>query len=94
MTGHMNMFLPLGDHDHALVRELILDAADGDFIAGNLLGREQHVISTRQFDLVAVASNAAQCGSRLALPSSSDYHHLVCGAGPLLPQNRWLQESP
>ena len=56
MAGDVDFALPVGDHLDAAIGEQVLDAADGELVAGNLAAREQHD--------VALASGSSGCCPR------------------------------
>ena len=57
--------------------ERVHDPADRDFVAGDLLGREDHRVALDQLELVAAERDPRQRRARLALPAGGDDHHLV-----------------
>jgi hypothetical protein len=79
VAGDMDRSLLVGDHLDALCGQLVLDAADGDLVAGNLLGGEDDEIAPVQAQLVLIEGDPGERGTRLPLPARGDDHHLAPG---------------
>ena len=79
VAGHMDFGLTVGNHQDILLRQRILDAADGDLVAGNLLGREDDRVALRQLYRMTVERDAGQRRTHLTLAAGGDDHHLAAG---------------
>ncbi len=79
MAGDVDRRLAVGDHLDAFRGQLVLDSADGDLVAGDLLGREDDEIARVERQLVLAEGDAGERGAGLALPAGGDDHHLAAG---------------
>ena len=70
------MRLPFGHHLDALGRELVLDTADRDLVAWNLLGREHHRIAGIEADRMLTVRHPRQRRALFALPAGRNHQHL------------------
>gem|GEM_PF-4242171 len=70
----MDRRLAVGDHVDAPCGELVLDAADCDFVAGNLLRREDDQIAALEGQFVLAEGDPGQRGAGLALAAGGDDH--------------------
>jgi hypothetical protein len=64
----VDVALAVGDDLDALRGQLVLDAADGDFIAGDLTAGEEHDIARLQLDRMVAVRDAGQRRARLPCP--------------------------
>ena len=77
MAGDVDLRLAVGDHLDAPGGELVLDAADGDLVAGNLLGREDHEVAALEAQFVLAEGDPGERRARLALAAGGDDHDLA-----------------
>ena len=88
MAGDVDRRLAVGDHVDALAGQLVLDAADRDLVAGDLLGREDDEIAAVELQLVLLEGDPGERGARLALPAGGDDHDLALAAASSRRRNR------
>ena len=74
------MRLALGDDQRAEVAQRIHDPADGDFVARDLLRREDDRVALGELQLMLAERDPAQRRARLALPAGGDDQHLYLGS--------------
>ena len=77
MTGDMNMGLTFGDHLDAPGRELILDAADRDFVAGDLPRGKDHGVAGIEADRMRARCDSRERSALLPLSARRDDQDLV-----------------
>ena len=77
MAGDVDRRLAVGDHLDALAGELVLDPADRDLVARDLLGGEHHQIAALEAQLVLAEGDPGERRARLALAAGGDDHDLV-----------------
>ena len=79
MARNVDRRLLVGDHLDALLGQLVLDAADGDLVARDLLGGKDDEVAALQAQFVLVEGDPGERRARLPLPARGDDHHLAPG---------------
>src|SRR3546814_1593512 len=74
---HTTLFRSVGDHMDAPGGKLVLDAADGDLVAGYLLRREDDEVAFVELDLVAVEGDAGERGAARSEEHTSELQSLM-----------------
>src|SRR4051812_33288886 len=77
MARDMDMRLALGDDPGTQVRQLVHDAADRDFIAGNNPRGEDHGVALGELEFMRPGGDAAERRARLALAAGRDDQHFT-----------------
>ena len=77
MARNVDVELAIGNGDRTEIAQRVHDPADGDFIARDLLGREDDGVALDQFQFMASECDPRQCRAGLALPAGGKDHHLV-----------------
>jgi hypothetical protein len=77
MAGDVDLRLAVGDHPDAPRGKLVLDPADGDLVAGDLLRREDDEIPFRHAQLVLAEGDPGERGAALALAAGGDDHDVA-----------------